>query len=227
MTIGRKSWLGFAVVLVAALTLVASADAQGRRDGRGRDHRGRSDKDPACVHDCRDGAKACTADLRDEVRACTRDMCGDEAHAACEACEAGRDSDECRAARDAGRGCHRDCREPLRDAFGTCKDETRACVAACPDVQPRDRTCLRGCKADLRECRAPARDALAECRDGCSALHDAAVAACEGNRCTEECAAARAEARSCVRACRADAADLTAGCRDTFEACAQACPTAG
>lgn len=223
MTNGRNSWLVLAVMLVATLSFAADADARRRPGGPGG---GRSGKEASCVRDCRADSKACTADLRDQARACTEDLCSDDAQAACEACEADRSSEACTDARAAGRDCRGSCREPLSGDFSACKDAAAACVEACPDAVALDRDCVRTCKGDLRECRGPARDAFAECRSGCSALKDAAQAACETSRCTEECQNARAEARACVRDCRADSADLGDGCHDTFGSCVDACPAA-
>ena len=247
MTIKKTSWILCAALLVAGLTLDPTAvEARGpggdqRRIGdeikRGGPESGvRADrqgprriprgKDPACVRECRNDHQVCFGDARDGAKTCFEETCSLEAQATCESCLDGLGSEECRSARGDTRACRATCDTPLRDIAGTCREELRGCVDTCPAAEPKDRTCLRECRAELRECQAPVRDAVKECREGCAGLREAAAAACEENRCSESCNEARAEAKSCLDDCAADDEDIQNSCRAAAGACNEACPVA-
>ena len=81
--------------------------------------------------------------------------------------------------------------------------------------------CVTACSSDARACEDAIRADTLACLEeaGCAALGEAAKAACEADKESEECSAARDAAKACIEPCRADDKDGRDGCRAARVTC--------
>ena len=93
-----------------------------------------------------------------------------------------------------------------------------------------DSVCVSGCRTDFQDCQAAARTERRTCVDSCSALVEAARAACgdaeHGVEPSAECAAARSAAHDCLKPCREAYHDDRDACVASLRQCVGACPVA-
>jgi hypothetical protein len=91
----------------------------------------------------------------------------------------------------------------------------------------KDRACLRECRSDELACLKDVREAAAPCFQGCSALVDAAHAACEMDPAGDACHSAVAAARACVAPCYDEYGPAMQACKREGRECVRACPYLG
>jgi len=109
-----------------------------------------------------------------------------------------------------------------------CLAASAATASAHREAPRRDGQCIQGCREAFRECSAAGRVERRACHQGCSALIEAAKAACAdtvpGAEPSAECVAARVAARACLAPCREGFADDRDTCVTTLRSCISSCP---
>ncbi|HYD47858.1 MAG TPA: hypothetical protein VEB21_05895 [Terriglobales bacterium] len=117
----------------------------------------------------------------------------------------------------------------MRKAFGVLAILLMATplLAVPPEGRPgrKNRDCAHQCRAALRSCNQDVRDAFRTCTEAsCAAESEAAIAACEADPQSEECAAAREAFDICRQPCADTAKEDRRSCRATTQLCIVECP---